>query len=118
MTQAKDLGNTATGIKTHVAGMLCYLLGFITGIIFYLIEDKNKFVRFHALQSIITFGGLFVIGLVVRYLPGIGGFLVQLICLLNLILWVVLMVKAYRGETYKLPWVGDIAEKNLSKKFL
>ncbi|MDP3142898.1 MAG: hypothetical protein Q8N14_02985, partial [Candidatus Omnitrophota bacterium] len=60
----KNLGKTSTGIEPKVAGLLSYLLGFITGVIFLLIEKENKFVRFHALQSIIVFGFLFVLGLI------------------------------------------------------
>ncbi len=58
-----NLGKTSTGIHAEMAALLCYILGFITGIIFYVIEKDNKFVRFHAMQSIITFGGFFVIGI-------------------------------------------------------
>ena len=60
----KDLGKTSSGMQANVAGLLCYLLGVITGIIFILIEKENKFVRFHAMQSIIVFGGLFVINMI------------------------------------------------------
>ena len=107
----KDLGKTSTGIKANVSGLLCYLLGFITGIIFYLIEKDNKFVRFHALQSIIVFGALFVIGWVVPFIPGLRVLLMPLLVVGELILWIVLMVKAYQGEKFPLPVAAEIAEK-------
>ena len=47
---------TSTGLTENVAGLLCYILGWITGIIFLILEPDNKFVRFHAIQSIIVFG--------------------------------------------------------------
>jgi len=110
----KDLGKTTTGIEANVSALLCYLGGFITGIIFYIIEKDNKFVRFHAVQSIAVFGGLFVFNVACgMVLPGImRGIISMLVGVLSVVLWVVLMAKSYRGEKYKLPIAGDIAEKH------
>ncbi|MGD0077120.1 MAG: DUF4870 domain-containing protein [Sedimentisphaerales bacterium] len=125
--EAKDLGKTSTGMQANVAGLLCYVLGWITGLIFFLIEKENKFVRFHALQSMIIFGGLFVLSIAIGMFIGVfaamgAGFLVPLLSLVNgllglvgLILWILLMIKAYQGEKFKLPVIGDIAEKNVEK---
>ena len=110
--QNQDLGTTDTGIKPNVAALLSYLLGFITGLIFLLIEKNNKFVRFHALQSIATFGFIFVIQWVVAFIPVLGVMLSGLLSIAAVVLWIVLMVKAYQGEKYKLPWLGEIVEKN------
>jgi len=110
----KDLGKTSTGMQPNVAALLSYLLGFITGIIFYLIEKENKFVRFHAMQSIVTFGGLFVAGIIFAVIPVIGLILAPVLWIIEVILWVLLMVKAYQGEMFKLPVAGDIAEKSTS----
>jgi uncharacterized membrane protein len=122
--ETKDLGKTSTGMQANVAGLLSYVLGWITGLIFFLIEKENKFVRFHALQSIITFGALFIlsiaIGIFTGILAAIGlGALIGVFSLINgllglagLILWILLMIKAYQGEKFKLPVIGDIAEKN------
>ncbi|OGX18069.1 MAG: hypothetical protein A3K83_01780 [Omnitrophica WOR_2 bacterium RBG_13_44_8b] len=107
----KDLGKTSTGIQPNVAALLSYLVGFITGIIFFIIEKENKFVRFNAMQSIITFGALFVLQIVLAIIPAIGPILLVIVNILSLALWVLLMVKAYQGESFKLPIVGDIAEK-------
>lgn len=109
----KDLGKTSTGIKPNVSGLLCYLLGFITGIIFYLIEKNNKFVRFHALQSTIVFGAFFIIGWIIPFIPGVRIVLMPLLMLAELILWIVLMVKAYQGEKFPLPVIAEIAEKHI-----
>ncbi|NPA38282.1 MAG: hypothetical protein GXN99_00625 [Candidatus Nanohaloarchaeota archaeon] len=100
---------TKLGLDENVEGALAYLLGIITGILFLLLEPKNKFVRFHALQSIFLFGGLFVLSIIASFIPVIP--LNALISLLSLILWIFMMVKAYQGEMYKLPVVGDLAEK-------
>jgi uncharacterized membrane protein len=108
----QDLGKTSTGIQANVAALLCYLVGFISGIIFFLIEKDNKFVRFHAMQSIITFGAFFVLQMV---LIPFAIFLMPIVSVGSIILWIVLMIKAYQGETFKLPIIGDIAEKKFNK---
>jgi uncharacterized membrane protein len=102
---------TSTGLAENVAGLLCYVLGWISGIVFIIIEQENKLVRFHAMQSIIVFGALFIASFILGWIPFIGPFLGWLIGVLGLILWIVLMIKAYQGTRYKLPWSGDLAEK-------
>lgn len=108
----KNLGETSTGMQPNMAGLLCYFLGWITGLIFYLVEKKNKFVRFHAMQSLVVFGSLSIINIVLLVIPVLGILLSTLLSLLALVLWVLLMIKAYQGEYFKLPIAGDIAEKN------
>ena len=109
----KDLGKTSLGMQANMAALLSYLLGFITGIIFYIVEKENKFVRFHAMQSMITFGALFVLQIVLGFIPVIGWILMPLVSIASLILWIILMIKAYQGEKFKLPIAGDIAEKQV-----
>jgi uncharacterized membrane protein len=108
-----------------VAGLLCYILGFITGIIFLLI-DKRPFVRFHAAQSAVVFGGLFVIRIALVFMGsmmggglvgfGVMGMIGLLISLLTLVLWVFLMVKAYQHVLFKVPIAAGIAESIASGK--
>jgi uncharacterized membrane protein len=100
---------SSTGLEENVAGFFCYLLGFITGIIFLAVEKKSSFVKFHAMQSTITFLSLFIISLILGFIPIIG-LLVYPIWILSLILWLLLMVKALQGERYSLPIVGKMAE--------
>lgn len=92
-------------------GALAYLVGFVTGIALLLVEKKSKFVRFHALQSTVVFGALFVLGMV----PFIGWVLWLILPIVVFVLWLLLMWKAYNGEMYKLPVVGDFVEKQLAK---
>ncbi len=99
----------------NLMGALTYLLGFITGIIFLLVEKNSKFVRFHAMQSTILFGGLFVVNVVLGFIPLLGWLVGLLLSLLAFVLWIVLMWKAFQGEMYKLPYVGGMAEKQLAK---
>ncbi len=106
---------TSTGLQENVAGLLCYVLGWVSGLVFILLEAENKFVRFHAMQSIIVFGILNIIGIVFGWIPWLGLVIGSLVGLLGFVLWIVLMVKAYQGVMYKLPVAGDLAEKWLSK---
>ena len=104
---------TSSGMDQNVAGLLCYVAGWITGLIFFLIEKENRFVRFHAMQSIIVFGSLSVLFMVVGFIPFINLIVIPILAILQVILWIILMVKAYQGELFKLPVIGDIAEKNI-----
>jgi uncharacterized membrane protein len=105
---------SSTGLDENVAGFFCYLFGFITGIVFLVVEKKSSFVKFHAMQSTITFIGLFIISMILGWIPIIG-LLVYPIWILSLILWLILMVKALRGERYLLPIVGKMAEGKSGK---
>jgi uncharacterized membrane protein len=102
---------TSTELDENVAGLLCYVLGWISGLVFFLIEKKNKFVRFHAMQSIIVFGTLTVASIVLGWIPFIGFVIGWIIWILAFVLWIILMIKAYQGEKFKLPWAGNLAEK-------
>lgn len=110
---------TSTGLEENIAGLLCYLLGIITGIVFYVIEKDSKFVRFHAVQSIVVFGTILVIQWVlipiVMMVPivgwVVGGLLGLVVFIVSIVLWILLMYKAYRGERYRLPIAGNLAEK-------
>ncbi|MBI1897225.1 MAG: DUF4870 domain-containing protein [Acidobacteria bacterium] len=109
----------------NVAGALCYLLGFITGILFLVLEphNRNPFVRFHAFQSIFFNIAWFVFWIafsivemiIFTVLPSLIGLLTSLLSLViglgGIALWVFLMYKAYNHERFKLPLVGDLAEK-------
>lgn len=101
---------TSTGFDANVAAALSYLVGFVTGIIFLLVEKENRFVRFHAMQSTLLFIGLVLINVVLNVVPLVG-LLVSLFVLLPLsaVLWLLMMFKAYQGEDFKLPLVGQMA---------
>ena len=108
----KDLGKSSTGMEPNLAALLSYVVGIITGVIFFLIEKENKFVRFHAMQSILTFGFFLIANAVLAFIPVIGWSLMPILGIVQLIVWILLMVKSYQGEKFKLPIVGDMAEKN------
>lgn len=105
---------TQSGLDENIAGTLCYLAWAITGIVFLIIEKENHFVRFHALQSIITSVAIFVISIILSIIPVIGLLISLLLAPATLVLWLFMMWKAYQGEKFKLPFVGDFAEKQLN----
>ncbi|MCJ7769464.1 MAG: hypothetical protein MUO92_03185 [Dehalococcoidales bacterium] len=107
---------TSTGLEDNIAGLLCYVAGWVSGLIFLLIETENKFVRFHAVQSIIVFGALIIIWVPLQFIPPLALLVGWLIGGLAFVLWIVLMYNAYQGTMYKLPIAGDLAEKWSSKQ--
>jgi uncharacterized membrane protein len=108
---------SSEGLAENVAGLLCYALGWVTGIIFLLI-DKRPFVKFHAAQSIVVFGALMILRIgfgIVMSAGGLVGFglwaaISTLLALLSLILWILLMIKAYKHELYRVPIAAGIAD--------
>lgn len=102
-----------TGLKKETAGALAYVLGPITGVIF-LVLEKDPYVRFHAMQSIVVFVGLFVLqwilGLTLILLP-----LVPLVGIISFILWLILIYKAWQGSEWEVPFFGKFA-RNLARK--
>jgi uncharacterized membrane protein len=117
------------GLDENVASAATYVLGWLTGILFFVMEKDNKTVRFHAMQSILTFlpltilwwiiGSIYsmmVFGAGVYGAVGIWGILSVislLISIIVLLLWLFLMCKAYQGEKFKMPIVGEIAESQV-----
>ena len=114
------------GLTENVAGLLCYILGFITGIIFLVIEpyNKNRFVRFHAFQSIFLSVAWIIVVLAQSVINGIAvtiswgllglfGFVWTVLGLGFLCVVILAMIRAYQGQRWKLPVIGDLAEKQV-----
>ena len=105
---------TSSGLDANMAAALSYLVGFVTGIIFLLLEKDNRFVRFHAIQSTILFLGIVAVDILLQIVPILGALVVIFIVIpLSAILWLLLMFKAYQGEEFKLPLVGQIAAERV-----
>jgi uncharacterized membrane protein len=113
---------TSTGLDPKLAGLLCYILGLVTGLIFFLIEKTNAVVRFHAAQSIVFSGAtivlwiaLTILSIILYQISWTLGNLFNLISLLIwlglFIVWIILLVKGYSGQKWKLPVLGDFAER-------
>lgn len=118
ITPAREAGQT--GLSDNVAGVLCYVLGIITGVLFLVLPayNKNPRIRFHAWQAILFHAACVAVavalGIVLGILP--GGFGVHralsgLLWLVSLGLWILLMVKAYQGELFELPVIGPFARR-------
>ena len=115
-------GPSSEGLDENVAGLLCYVLGWVTGIIFLLV-DKRPFVKFHAAQSIVVFGALTVLRIASVMLVGFSGILgwglwallFWLIGIVAVVLWILLMIKAYQHEMFKLPIAAEIAQNIAGK---
>ena len=120
----------STNLVPGIAGLLCYLFGWISGLVFLVIEKENHTVRFHAIQSIFFNIGISIIyltlsiltGILITVTSGLPGAANMIFILLQIlffiftiiffVIWIMLMVRAYRGEIWKLPLIGDIAEQN------
>ena len=112
------MSSSSTGLPENIAGLLCYLLGWISGLVFYLIEKQSDFVKFHATQSVIVFGALTLASIASGAVPFIGALLAPLLSLLAFALWIVLMIRAFQHQRTKLPWAGELAEKYARKNLI
>jgi len=106
------------GLQENVAGLLCYILGWVTGLIFLLI-DKRPFVKFHAAQSIAMSIGVIVLYIALAIFMGVlhvmhifflGLLIYPILWLALFLLWIFVMYKAYQHEKYKLPIIGNLVE--------
>ena len=122
-----------SGMTSNVAGLLAYVLGLITGVVFLVLEpyNKDKFVRFHAFQSIffnVLMIGFWIVWTILSMIMWAIGFrilgyaigslistvmsLVSLVVFLAfLITWVFLMFKAYNNQRFELPLIGKLAAR-------
>ena len=126
------MAKTSMNLEENIASLLCYIGIWLTGIIFFFLEKENKTVKFHAMQSILTFLPLTIIGWILIGPLGVSWgqgsvygityaaptlspfyYIGLIVYALMFILWLVLIIKAYQGEKFKLPIVGDIAEKQV-----
>ena len=112
---APPLAASSEGLAENIAGLLCYAVGWVTGLIFLLI-DKRPWVKFHAAQSIAVFGGLTVLRIGLLFMSHFLGWGIQaLLGLVGFVLWIFLMIKAYQHETVRIPIAADIADSLAGK---
>ena len=129
-----ETSKSSTGLDENIAALLSYIFGWVSGLVFFLIEKNSRFVRFHAMQSLILSGGFGIImsilwfvaiflSLIVGYASNLLGSLIWLLGMLLisvislgvLIGWVMCLVKAFNKEYFKLPFIGNYAEKFSAK---
>ncbi|GIQ63957.1 membrane protein [Paenibacillus cisolokensis] len=102
---------SSTGLDPKLAGLLCYFGIFVTGILFLILEKNSRFVKFHAMQSIVVSSTFIVIQLVLGAVPVIGWLIGLVIVPAAFVLWIALMLLTLQGRRYKVPVLGDIAEQ-------
>ena len=113
--------STRTGLPVGILGVLCYLLGWVSGVVVLGVEFNNTYLRFHALQSICVFLALSIVGALVTtlrvFLLGFAGLINWMLGVFGLVVWMFLMWKGYRGgetgETYKVPVLGELIEARM-----
>ncbi len=116
--QNKDphqMSKQSLGLDENITAALSYLFGWISGLIIILIEKDNQYVRFHAMQSIVVFGALSLASIVVSIIPFLFAFIWAVVNLVAVVLWIVLMIKAYQREELVLPIATDITNDLLKK---
>lgn len=105
------MSETSTGLQQNVAGVLCYVLGWVSGIVMLILEPNNRFVKFHAFQSILAFGALTVFSMIFNWIPFLGLAVNVIVGIIGFVIWVSMMVLASQNKMYKLPYAGNYAEK-------
>ncbi len=109
-------GATALGLDENVESTLCYLLGWVSGLIFLFVEKENKNVRFHAMQSFLAFLSISIISVVIMIVPFLGPIVSFLLKIATLFLWILLLFKTFKGEVFRIPFFADLADEQLNKK--
>jgi len=115
-------GPTSTGVEPRLSALLCYSAWWISGLIFLIVEQQHRAVRFHAAQSVVLFGALsLVIGLLSAGSVGMlvvsaaafqaARLLVYLVWFAAVAIWLLLMLKTFQGETWRVPFASDLADR-------
>lgn len=112
------MNNSSTGLPENVAAALCYVLFWISGLLFLLVERRSRFVRFHAMQSVMAFGILAVANIAVQFVAFVGQALGFVLSIITVALWLVAMVQAWQGRRWKMPIIGDEAERQADRMVL
>jgi uncharacterized membrane protein len=117
--QPYGIGDTSMGLTENKAILVSYAFWWVTGLFVFFAEKKNRLVRFHAMQSTLLFGGVTIALFVLGQLNGatlyglnlLFSLAINLIWLLAGALWLFLLFNAWQGRYYRLPFIGDYAEK-------
>lgn len=99
-----------TGLDKNTAAALSYVIFFVSGLIIYFV-DKDPYVRFHAMQSVVVFGSLIFLNLVFGAIGYMFGAVASLLTILIFILWLTMIYKAWQGDEWEVPFLGKYARK-------
>jgi len=127
----KGSEKSSTGLTTNDGATLCYVVGWISGLVFLIIETKDRVVRFHAMQAIVVFGSLHIVMMVLSALRSLFAWtawsgsllpleltftvLQSLLIAFSVVLWIVLMIRSHQGRTLVLPLAGELSLRFLSR---
>jgi uncharacterized membrane protein len=127
VTESGDLtGPTSTGVDARLSALLCYLAWWVSGVVFLVLEQEHRAVRFHAAQSIVLFGGLTAV-IVLLSVTSVAALFVSpaifqatwtisyLVWFAAVVLWLIVLVRTFRGETWRVPFAGDLAARIASR---
>jgi len=103
---------SSTGIDPRIVGLLCYLGIFVTGLLFLAIEKQSRFVKFHALQSILVTIAFVIINIILGFIPFFGWLFNIILVPVSFVIWIALMLLALQGRWFKLPYIGELAERH------
>jgi len=106
-------GRSSLNLSENVVALIAYLFGWLSGLIILLLEKESRFVRFHALQSLVFFAGMSLIIGIFGRIPVIGWVFAAAGGILTFGFWIIGMIKAYQGEAYRFPIVGDFAARQI-----
>jgi uncharacterized membrane protein len=116
---------TSTGVEPRLAALLCYAAWWVSALVFLILEQRHRGIRFHAAQSLVLFGACSVVIALLSTLS-VGMLMVSstafqaarlavsLVWMLSVGLWLTLMLKTYRGETWRVPLAADVADRLMS----
>jgi uncharacterized membrane protein len=119
-------GTTSTGVDARLSALLCYLAWWVSGLVFLVIEQRNEAVRFHAAQSIVLFGGFSVL-IFLMAMASVGMLFISpaafqaaytlsfLLSLASIALWLFVMLKIFKGESWRVPYAADLASRLASR---
>lgn len=123
MTDTGDLtGPTSTGVDARLSALLCYLAWWVSGVVFLVLEQEHRAVRFHAAQSIVLFGGLTAV-IVLLSVTSVAALFISpaifqatwmvsyVVWFGAVVLWLIVLVRTFRGETWRVPFAGDLAAR-------
>lgn len=111
--EEKSSSKTVTGLPENTEAALAYILGWVSGLVLFLLQKDHKKIRFHALQSIVLFGACHVISMGLGMIPVVGWAILPFFGIATFVLWLVMIVKTYQGGTMNIPFVTDFVKKQL-----
>ena len=107
------MSGSGSDFHSHLLAVFAYVFGCFSGVLLLIVERHDRYVRFHAMQSTLTVLVVFVAALICASIPVVGRLLTAFLTFGAGVVWFVLMFKAFTGQRYKLPYVGEFADRQI-----